>query len=421
MAQSAERTGSCFKMPEIFLPGTGVDLAKWAVIACDQYTSQPEYWDAVEKTVGDAPSTLRLVLPEIYLGGKDEKERIRSICETMRKYHKDGLLRSIGEGYMLVERDTLAGKRSGLLLALDLECYDYSKNSGSLIRPTEDTIEERIPPRLKVRSEALFELPHIMVLVDDPEDMLLGPLMEKKESCEKVYGLELMLGGGRVEGRFIRSGSTGARSVEKALGTLCARARERAVRPILFAVGDGNHSLATAKAHYEKLKEHGPGAILSEPRYALTEVVNLHEPAIVFHPIHRAVFGAGKDLPGHISEALGSFEKRSGQGRITLIAGGRTYVIDAHAGSIETIRRAEEALASYANEHKGCRIDYIHDEEVLKLMAEEEKCAAVFMPRINKRELFSYVEAHGVLPRKAFSIGHSLDKRYYLEARMVGA
>ena len=289
-------------VPEVMLPPKGTDMMKWAVVACDQFTSQKEYWEEARKIIGDAPSTLDLILPEAYLGSPDEPERIAAIKANMKEYLKKGILQKQPQGFVLVERTANGNTRHGLVMALDLEEYDYSKGSGTLIRATEGTIVSRIPPRLKIREGAAVELPHILVLIDDPERTVIEPLVKKAEELPCLYDTDLMLGGGHISGRLV----AGEGDVENVLAALTKLADKEAFEKkygdhpvLLFAMGDGNHSLATAKANWEKIKAALPEDERADhpARYALIELNNVHDEGIIFEPIHRVVFGVnGKIL-----------------------------------------------------------------------------------------------------------------------------
>ncbi|HEB64367.1 MAG TPA: DUF1015 domain-containing protein, partial [Chloroflexi bacterium] len=287
------------QIPEILLPREGIDLTKWAVIACDQFTSEPEYWHKVEEIVGEAPSTLNLVLPEVYLEEPDVPQRVQKIQQTMRDYLEQGIFTS-REGFIYVER-TVGGKtRKGLLLALDLEHYDYNKGASSLIRATEGTILERLPPRMKIREGAPLELPHILVLIDDPEGTVIEPLTAQKERLTPLYDFDLMLGSGHLSGYAVEDADL-ERGVVAALENLAHPESFTAKYGIpqdspvlLFAMGDGNHSLATAKAIWEKIK--GTVGMEHPARYALVEIENVHDSGLLFEPIHRLLFGLQKDI-----------------------------------------------------------------------------------------------------------------------------
>ena len=285
----------CTRIPEIMMPREGTDLSKWAVIACDQYTSQPEYWAETDRIVGDAPSTLRLTLPEVYLEDADVASHIERIHKTMQQYVQDGTLRTLPAGAVLTERwSGGSAPRRGIVLAVDLEAYEYTPGSASLIRPTEKTVVERIPPRLKVREGACLELPHIMILIDDPDRRIIEPLFEKTGSFSKLYDTDLMQNGGHITGWLVEGKDVD--EFNKALTEYTATVGEKYTglkgTPMVFAVGDGNHSLATAKSCYEELKKNNPGVDLSNhpARYALVELENIHDPAQVFEPIHRVIF-----------------------------------------------------------------------------------------------------------------------------------
>ncbi|HSK88948.1 MAG TPA: DUF1015 domain-containing protein, partial [Anaerolineales bacterium] len=295
------------QIPQVYLPRPGTDLAKWAVIACDQFTSQPEYWHDVEKIVGEAPSTLNLTFPEVYLEEPDGEKRIQNVQASMRRYMDQGILQP-HEGLIYVER-TVGGKtRKGIILCLDLERYDYTKGSSSLIRATEGTIVDRLPPRIKIREGALLELPHILVLIDDPQHTVIEPLSAVKTQFEKLYDFDLMLESGHLTGYAVNQ-QMEDKVVEALRGlakpeTVAAKYGISQDQPVLlFAMGDGNHSLATAKAIWEKIK---PQVGMDHPaRYALVEVENVHDEGLDFEPIHRVVFGLKKDLFAELEKTFG--------------------------------------------------------------------------------------------------------------------
>ncbi|MDH5541241.1 MAG: DUF1015 domain-containing protein, partial [Rhizobacter sp.] len=297
-----------FRLPHLLLPRPGIDLKKWAVVACDQYTAEPEVWQRIEEQVGDAPSTLHLIYPEVYLGSPDTPARVQRIQGSMRRYLADGVLRE-HEGPVYVERTVGGRTRRGLMLELDLEHYDYSAASASLIRPTEGTMVERLAPRIEVRRGAALELPHILVLIDDPAHTVIEPIGAARETMEQLYDTELMQGGGHVAGHAV--GTAQAARAVQALAALAdpqafaAHYRVPEGTPVmLFAMGDGNHSLATAKAIWDRLRATvGPD---HPSRHALVEVVNIHDPALDFAPIHRLLFGVTGDLRRALAEAFGS-------------------------------------------------------------------------------------------------------------------
>ena len=296
------------QIPQMYLPQTGTDLTKWAVIACDQFTSQPEYWNDVEKIVGDAPSTLNLTFPEVYLEKPGGEERIKNIQSNMRKYMDEGILQP-HDGLVYVER-TVAGKtRKGIVLCLDLEAYDYNKGSSSLIRATEGTIVDRLPPRMKIREGALLELPHILVLIDDPNRTVIEPLMAAKPKLEKLYDFDLMLESGHLTGyavnqEFEDQVVDALRGLAKPETFAAKYGIDKDQPVLLFAMGDGNHSLATAKAIWEKMK---PQVGMDHPaRYALVEIENVHDEGLEFEPIHRVLFGLKKDLFAELEKTFGA-------------------------------------------------------------------------------------------------------------------
>jgi hypothetical protein len=302
----------CLGVPEALLPKGGTDLTKWAIIACDQYTSEPEYWQKAADLVGDAPSALNLIYPEVFLGEKDPETRIARIQSSMRRYLNQGLF-DAEEGFVYLERESGGRTRRGLVICLDLEHYDFRKGAETLIRATEGTILERIPPRVRIREGALLELPHIMVLIDDPGDMVLGPLAANKAKLPKIYDFELMLGSGHLKGWRVRDEAR-EKAVVIGLKSLadpkefCLKFGLAEGTPVLlYAMGDGNHSLATAKTIWEKTKEHAADRdkIMASPlRYAMVEIVNLHDDALVFEPIHRVLFdiAPGVDIYARMNE-----------------------------------------------------------------------------------------------------------------------
>lgn len=295
------------QIPQIFMPRGGVDLKKWAVIACDQFTSEPEYWQEVERIVGDAPSSLNLVFPEVYLDKPGEEERIKNIQANMRKYMDKGILQT-QEGFIYVERKIGSKVRKGLILCLDLERYNYNKGSQSLIRATEGTIVERLPPRIKIRQGASMELPHILVLIDDPKRTVIEPISAIKNKQDKIYDFDLMLDSGHLTGYKILP-EYEEQIIEALRGLIEPRtfAAKYGVKPdlppLLFAMGDGNHSLATAKAIWEKMK---PQVGIAHPsRYALVEIENVHDDGLEFEPIHRVLFNLKKDMLAELKNTFG--------------------------------------------------------------------------------------------------------------------
>jgi len=426
MKQNFENLG--FYPADILLPNKDVDMTKWAVVACDQFTSQPEYWQAVEKTVGESPSTLRLILPEAKLGEPDVEEQIRKINVVMEEYLAADLFREWKDSLIYMERTQSDGKvRRGLIGKVDLEQYNFTPGSGTLIRATEETVIARIPPRVRVRKDAPIELPHVMLLIDDPGRTVIEPLCAESDVMELVYDFELQQDGGHLKGWKLTDAQM--ESVSRAL-TVLASSEEmerkydlKGVAPLLFAVGDGNHSLATAKQCYEDLKKVTPPEqwVALPARYALVEVVNNHDDALGFEPIHRVLFDVE---PKKVLEALcawypGAYEGE-GEGHVL------RYLYDDCVGSITVPNPAMQLpvgtlqtfLDAYLKEQGG-EVDYIHDDDVVEDLGRKPGNMGFLLPVIGKEQLFKTVIADGVMPRKAFSMGHARDKRYYVEARKI--
>ena len=397
----------------ILLPRPGVELSRWAVVACDQFTAQPDYWARAEALVGDAPSALRLTLPEIWLG--EAATRTPAIHEAMAKYLADGTLATaVADGFILTERATPAGIRPGLMVALDLEAYEFGKGSASLIRATEGTVLERVPPRAAVRRGAPVELPHVMMLIDDPEGTVIEPLLARREALRPLYDFELMLGGGHLRGWAVEGADV--RGVFEAV----ERLRE-ASDGLLYAVGDGNHSLAAAKQCWQEVRETlSPEARETHPaRFALVELVNLNCPALVFEPIHRALFHVdGEALIGEYRRYLAENGADEGEGDDLVAFDG---VHEWRFRSTQhPLRLLQAFLDGYLARHPEAAIDYIHGDDALRALVRPGAGALGLMPRaFDKAELFPHIRRWGVLPRKTFSMGEACEKRYYLEARKI--
>lgn len=415
-----------FVPADLLIPQKAVDLKKWCVVACDQYTSEPEYWEETEAIAGDAPSTLRLVFPEIYLEQPGFEERIASIQSSMSQYLEGGVFAEYPQALVLVRRTQADGKvRTGLMGAVDLEQYDYNKGSTTLIRATEGTVLERIPPRVKVRENAPLELPHIMLLIDDAERTVIEPLSGKRDNYQKIYETELMQNGGKVEGYLVDPVDYPA--LAAAFQTLAdpdgfsRRYGKPADENLVFAVGDGNHSLATAKACYEALKEKaGEAAKASPARYALVELVNLHDPSLEFEAIHRVVFDVDPaHLLAELKHKLGAVPGRGeGHSFTCLYQGKREELTVPHPKANLAVGTLQTFLDGYLAEFGG-RVDYIHGAEVTERLSNEPRSIGFLLPDMLKSELYPTVILDGSLPRKTFSMGHAWDKRYYLEARKI--
>ena len=428
------------QIPQVYLPQKGTDLMKWAVIACDQFTSQPEYWKDVEAIVGAAPSTLNLTFPEVYLEQPGGDARIQSVQTTMRKYMEDGILQP-HDGLVYVQR-TVAGKtRKGIVLCLDLEAYDYNKGSSSLIRATEGTIVDRLPPRIKIREGAALELPHILVLIDDPNRTVIEPLGAAKSSLETLYDFDLMLESGHLAGYAVNE-ELETKVVEALRGlanpeTFAAKYGIDKDQPVLlFAMGDGNHSLATAKAIWEKMK---PQVGMDHPsRYALVEIENVHDEGLEFEPIHRVLFDLKKDLFAELEKTFGAnltykgvasademvkaVDSAKGEKQIIgLVGGGKEFgVLEiANASSNLPVGTIQPFLDTFLKEGGAEKVDYVHGEDVTVKLGSQPNNAGFYLPGMNKSDLFKTVILDGALPRKTFSMGEAREKRFYMEARKI--
>lgn len=379
---------------------------RWPVVACDQFTSQPDYWERVEKLVGDAPSTLRMVLPEIYLSG-DVSRRIEEIDKTIDEYLDSGLFEEYRDSLIYVERTLPDGRvRRGIVGAIDLEAYDYRDGSKAAVRATEGTVLSRIPARVEIRKDAAAELPHVMLLADDPRRSVIEPIGEYTGMLKKIYDVPLMLGGGRVKG-FLMDDAAIAQVIS-ALEVLQSASGDG----FLFAVGDGNHSLAAAKTCYEL----NPNPL---NRYALCEIVNLHDDALEFEPIYRVMFGV--DPADVVNSAEKYFKKQNGPTvRIE-------YVAESICGTLDVPTEASSLpvgciqpfIDDYIKTHPGTKIDYIHGEDVTRRLGAQPGAIGFIFDGMRKETLFDAVRADGALPRKTFSMGEAASKRYYMEARRI--
>lgn len=437
-------------LPTILFPQKGTDMSKWAVVACDQYTSEPEYWKEVEKIVGDSPSTLKLTFPEVYLENGNSEERIQQINNTMEKYIKENILEAHGPCFIYVDRKTShTESRKGLIIAVDLEKYDYSVGSQTLIRATEGTVIERLPPRIKIRENASLELPHVMLLIDDPDKSVIEPLAAKADTLEKIYDFDLMMKGGHIKGYKVDDKETIGNilsSLEKLanpdrFSQKYAVGKDKGV--LLFAVGDGNHSLASAKGHWEIVKR---GLCAQElenhpARYALVEVVNVHDSGLTFEPIHRVVFNVNADdllnsMSSYLANENCTYRKINSMECIvnelqTLRANKSTHAMGfcthegfgvievknpSHNLEVGTLQRF---LDEYIKNNPDIKVDYIHGEDVVLKLGTQKNNIGFFLPKMSKHDLFKTVILDGVLPRKTFSMGEADEKRFYLECRKI--
>ena len=394
---------------DILLP-RDADMRKWSVIACDQFTSERDYWDRVREETEGSPTTLSMIIPEAYLNDGPALESAAGTCRAMKDYLDAGVFRTLESSYIYVEREVTGGVRHGIVGAIDLEAYDFTPSSKSPVRASERTVEERLPPRMLIREAAQLELPHILVLIDDPEMRVIEPLAKRTAELEKVYDFDLMEGGGHITGYRI-SGEEEERLTE-AFGAL-------AEKELQYVVGDGNHSLAAAKELWNRVRltlsdeerENHPA------RFALVEVNNVYDEGVRFEPIHRVVFNID---PAKLIETLHEKIEQPDGREIACVAGGR--IVDtvrvrgkSFGRMVDTL---EETLEEFAAAGDGT-VDYIHDEEAVMRLTAEEGSAGFLLPAMDKADLFRTVEHDGVFPKKSFSIGHAKDKRYYLECRKI--
>ncbi|MCQ2432570.1 MAG: DUF1015 domain-containing protein [Clostridia bacterium] len=433
---------------DILLPKErdAASMHRWSVVACDQYTSDPAYWNAVEQTVGGAPSTLRMILPELYLGSTDKETRINDICRTMETYEGE-VLETIPSSFVYIERTMKNGTiRHGLIGAVDLEAYDYNRGSQTPIRATEGTVLSRIPPRVQIRKNATLEAPHVMLLIDDPENRMISLTAERAKKNAPCYDFDLMQNGGHLTG-WLLSGADAA-CVDDAVVMLSDPAAFRAKyddhhSPLVFAVGDGNHSLATAKACYELVKETiGAEAALRHPaRYALAELVNLHDEALVFEPIYRVLFGVEKEP---LLDAMKAFypprcggdnlcegdnfcegddlceREQENAHRFTVVTkDGESTVSVKNPTAQLPVGTLQAFLDAYLADHPEAECDYIHGEDAVRQLTEAEHTVGFLFEGMSKDGLFRTVVYDGALPRKTFSMGEADEKRYYLECRKI--
>ena len=417
-------------VPTVLLPREDVPLKSWAVIACDQYTSEPEYWEEVEKHIGQASSTLSLIFPEVHLDTADRDAVVDSINKCMEEYAEGGVLRELPPGFVSVERTMKRGVvRRGLMVALDLEHYDYCDGSQELIRTTEGTVLGRLPPRIEVRQRARIEVPHIMVLIDDPKCTVIEPLFS--EERPSLYDGELMLDGGHVRGFHIGD----VASIERVAASLAAL--KRGEPSFLYAMGDGNHSFATAKAVWEQIKAEAssPDSVLDHPaRYALVELVNIHDEGLEFEPIHRVVFGV--DVEQLMAAAASFFAAqdfswafRGDDNDVYEQASGHTigFCSCQRRGwmrigdpNVQLVAGAlQEFIDDFIEGYPLAKVDYIHGEASLEKLAATPQCTGFYLPALDKCDFFQTLALEGVLPRKTFSLGEAEEKRYYVECRRI--
>ena len=426
------------QIPSVLVPSDQVELSKWAVIACDQYTSDPGYWAKVRKQIGPSPSTLDLILPEVYLSEPEVDSRIQGINRQMQTYLAKKILVPLAPGLILINRQTAhVPSRKGLLIAVDLEQYEYRKGAKSLIRPTEETIAERLPPRMKIRAGGSLELPHIMLLLDDPKHTVIEPLFRQVAKIPPLYDFDLMMEGGHLTGYHLNDpdllGQTLAALSRLLEPEVTAAKYGAGEKPLLFAVGDGNHSLATAKALWEKIKAEtsDPAALSQHPaRFCLVEVVNLYDEGLIFHPIHRVLFKVDaeqffRELQNHyqcriITTSAPEIANTPGVQSFCFYTNrdSGTVLIENPSGVL-TVGSLQTFLDAYLARHPESSIDYIHGDETTQELGREPGNLGLILPPFNKGELFSTVIREGALPRKTFSMGEADEKRFYFEARRI--
>lgn len=406
---------------ELLLPSAGVDPTAWACVACDQYTSQPQYWREAAALVGDRPSALQLILPEAMLD--EAGTRIPDIHRAMRDALAQGTLTpGVKDGFILTERATDAGKRLGIVALMDLDGYDYRAGSQTLVRATEGTIVERIPPRVAVRRGAALELSHVLLLMDDPLMRVVEPLYARRDRLTLLYDFPLMMGGGHLRGYAV----TDPADVEGVFAALRAL-KERQSDGLLFAVGDGNHSLAAAKAFWEEIRPSlSPAGQADHPaRLAMVELENIHDGALVFEPIHRVLCGADGDV---LLAEMAAYARRKGWTLATsdggqpirVAFGGKAAVLSVGGSPFPlAVGTLQAFLDDWLPDHPGASLDYVHGDDTALSLADAPDTVAFLLPALDKAELFPLVARLGALPRKTFSMGEAHEKRYYMEARRL--
>lgn len=429
------------QIPQILLPQPSIDPHKWAVIACDQFTSEPEYWHQVAEIVGDAPSTYHMILPEVYLDTPEEEKRIKTTHAVMQDYLKSDIFTPF-DGFIYVLRTVGNHTRRGLMVSLDLEHYDFNKGAQTLIRATEGTILERLPPRIRIRKQAALESPHILVLFDDPQDTIFGKLDDRLETFPSLYSFELMLGSGHLRGLAVSNKQVHEEIIQALTNLVDPEIYAQKYdlepgehQPLLFAMGDGNHSLATAKAIWEEIKaEVG----MDHPaRYALVEIENVHDPALTFEPIHRLLFGLNRDILKEMHAYWGDRlvvhevistarmvdiidQNVSHLHQIGMITPDGLKLIEIH-DPIDNlpVGSLQKFLDAFLENGGAEKIDYVHGTEVLFDKGSLHGHAGFYVPGMHKSDLFKTVILEGALPRKTFSMGEAKEKRFYMECRRI--
>lgn len=394
---------SFIKAPKILLPIKSIDMEKWAVIACDQFTSEPEYWDELKAIVDNVPSTYHLILPEAYLE-HDMKHNIDKVNQTMQRYLTNHLFEE-HEGFILVERKTpFVKRRLGLVIAIDLDEYEYEADKSGRIRATEKTVPERIPPRVRIRKNAPIELPHVLVLIDDRDDLVIHDLYNERKHFDLLYDFKLNMNGGHLKGYHIKDTQTVIDRLEQLSDDLS------------LIVGDGNHSLASAKVCWEALKVNLSEAEKSThpARFALVELISLYDEGLTFEPIHRVIFNADDHLLDGLEASL------EGDAELTIFVGEQTRIIRVPENPFTAIRMIQLHLDDYLQEHPEARIDFIHGlKNTQMIVKKNHRSIGIQMPALKRDLLLPYIREYGVLPRKSFSLGEAEEKRYYVEAKRI--
>lgn len=406
-----------FKPADILIPDVE-NLSTWSVVACDQFTSDLDYWKTVYDIAGDKPSAVRLIIPEAELSYKDADEESKKIYQTMSEYLASGVFKEYKDAFVIVERKLVCGKlRRGVVGMIDLEAYDWKDDSDAQIRATEHTVEDRLPPRIKVRQQALIEMPHIMLFIDDPSDSIIG----SAEKGDMIYDFELMQKGGHISGWLAKDSDKLAAAFESLADENEVKAKYGDVEnPIIFAMGDGNHSIAAAKKFWMSVKAELPEEEWDThpARYALAEVINIHDSAIDFEPIHKVIFETDADVFFEKAEAYMGNDADGDKEIVLVTAKGSKKLCISGLTIGELIGKCEDFCVSYTKEFGGY-IDYIHGDEECVGFASKQGNAGILLPRMEKSELFTSVMRSGSFPKKSFSIGHGPDKRYYLECRKI--
>lgn len=401
---------SIVKACDIYIPNENIDKEKWAVVACDQYTSEEQYWEEVKEFVGEEPSTLKVIYPEVYLEEDKEKKakRLNEINKNMEEYVQKGIIVPLKESMVLVERSIDKRKRVGVVCSIDLEEYDYNMDKNPLIRATEKTITSRIPPRLEIRKDALIELPHILILIDDNKKEIVEKLYQLKDTLQLVYDINLMKQGGNVKGYAIND--------KKLIEEFIKKITDNTKDGITMVVGDGNHSLATAKDHWNNVKENlSKEEVKNHPaRYALVEIENIYDEGLDFFPIHRSLFNVNEEK--FVKELT---EKLNGEGTIKLYYKNEEKLVNCPKNTIETFKIVQKFIEDYLAENKETTVDYIYGENNLKCVCDQKEGLGILLNSIEKSDLFPYVAKKEVLPKKTFSMGNAYEKRYYIEGKII--